>query len=286
MGPANEGEQMRRLGAILALLMLLAAACGDEADPFGTTRPDETTSTEASTTTAASSTSTEPTITEGTSTTTTAATTTTGATTTTAPPPSAADSLAAFFAAAEALDADIRSAAAAFNAGFDADAGTLDPGVAPLVDALDAVPLGELIPGGLTLNLETAVLRVFADLDGRVSALAGGVRILGYPDLEWALDCLTGAGPAATRFPTDLAEARALAGQEPPPMAAPDSAEAGILAVRLAAIHSMNWGCESCGVLDYDAPIEVDWAGATVAGGVEFEATFEAGTWEILIYAC
>jgi len=277
---------MRRLGAILALVMLLAAACGDEADPFGTTRPDETTSTEAPTTTAASSTSAEPTTTAGTTTTTTAATTTTEATTTTTLSPSAADTLAAFFAAAEALDADIRSAAAAFNAGFDADAGTLDPGVAPLVDALDAVPLGELIPGGLTLNLETAVLRVFADLDGRVSALAGGVRILGYPDLEWALDCLTGAGPAATRFPADLAQARALAGLEPPPTAAPDSAEAGILAVRLAAIHSMNWGCESCGVLDYDAPIEVDWAGGTVAGGVEFEATFEAGTWEVLIYAC
>jgi hypothetical protein len=287
MGPANEGEQMRRLGAILALVMLLAAACGDEADPFGTTQPDETTSTVASTTTAASSTSAEPTTTEGTTTTTTTATTTTEATTTTTvPSPSAADTLAAFFAAAEALDADIRRAAAAFNAGFDADSGTLDPGVAPLVDALDAVPLGELIPGGLSLHLETAVLRVFADLDGRISALAGGVRILGYPDLEWALDCLTGGGPAATRFPADLEDARDLAGWEPPPTAAHDSAEAGILAVRLAAIHSMNWGCESCGVLNYDAPIEVDWAGRTVAGGVGFEATFEAGTWEILIYAC
>jgi len=284
MGLANKGEAMRRLGAILVLVVLLVAACGDEADPLGTTQSDETTST--APTTEAPSTSAGTTTTEGAATTTTAGTTTTAATTTTALSPSAADTLAGFFTAAEALDADIRSAAAVFNAGFDADAGTLGPGVAPVVDALDAVPLGRLIPAGLSLDLETAVLAVFTDLDGRIAALAGGVRGVDYPDLELVINCLTGGGPAATRFPDDLARARELAGREPPPTAAADSSEAGILAVRLTAVHSMNWGCDSCGGLEYDAPIEVDWAGRTVAGGVEFEAAFEEGAWQILIYAC
>jgi hypothetical protein len=279
MGPANEGEQMRRLGAILVLVVLLVAACGDEADPFGTTQPGAATSTEASTT--AAPTTSAPTTTEGTTTTTAPPTTTSAAL-----GPTAADTLAAFFAAAEALDADIRAAADVFNAGFDADAGTLDPAVAPVVDALDAVPLSLLIPGGLSPDLETAVLATFTDLDGRIAALAGGVRGVDYPDMEFVINCLTGGGPAATRFPDDLARARELAGREPPPTAAADSPEAGILAVRLAAIHSMNWGCDSCGGLEYDAPIEVDWAGRTVAGGVEFEAAFEEGAWQILIYAC
>ncbi|HSQ37097.1 MAG TPA: hypothetical protein VLS92_04295 [Acidimicrobiia bacterium] len=271
---------MRRLGAILALTVLLAAACGDEADPFVTTQPDGTSSTEASTSVAPSTTA-GTTTTEG-------VTTTTAATTTNAPAPgpSAADVLAAFVAAAEALDADIRAAAVLFNEGFDADAGTLDPGVAPVVDALDAVPLGLLIPAGLSLELETAVLAVFTDLDGRISALAGGVRGVDYPDMEFVLGCLTGGGPAATRFPDDLARARELAELEAAPAAAADSAEAGILAVRLTAVHSMNWGCDSCGGLEYDAPIEVDWAGQMVAGGVEFEAAFEEGAWQIIIHAC
>lgn len=272
---------MRRVCAVMALLVLMTVACGEEAGPSSTTGP-ETTSTVVSTTSAGSTTS-EPT----TTTTSTEATTTTAATTTTglAPSPTAADTLAAFFDGAEQLDAGIRAAATVFNAGFDAGAGTLDPGVAPVVDALDAVPLGLLIPGGLSLDLETAVLAVYTDLDGRVSALAGGVRAVGYSELEWALDCLANGGPASTRFAADLARARELARLEPPPTAAADSPEAGIVAVRLAAIHSMNWGCESCGGLEYDVPLPVDWAGRRVAG-VEFEATYEAGAWQVVIWAC
>jgi hypothetical protein len=262
---------MRRFGLLLVVLMLLLTGCGDD-DVFvtSTTAPVSTTGA-ASTTTGAETTTT------AVGTTTTAAVTTTTTT--------AADDLAAFFAAAEALDADIKEAAAAFNAGFDADAGTLDPSVEPIVEALDARPLGALIPAGLSLPLETAVLAAFTDLDSRIAALAGGTRYLGYPDQAGALDCLEGGGEAAARFPGDLAAARTLATREAPPSAAPDSEAAGILAVRLAAIHSMNWGCDSCGGLVYDGPIEVDWAGRTVAG-VEFEATFSGGRWDIVIYAC
>jgi hypothetical protein len=265
---------MRRVGLWLVVLLVALAGCGDD-DAFDTTTAAPVTTTGAgSSTTGVETTTTTP------STTTTATTTTT-----TAPPRSAAGDLAAFFAAAEALDGDIKAAAAAFNAGFDADAGTLDPSVAPIVDALDARPLGALIPAGLSLPLETSVLAAFTGLDSRIAALAGGVRYLDYPDKPGALDCLEGGGQAAARFPGDLAAARALADDEAPPSAAPDSEAAGILAVRLTAIHSMNWGCDSCGGLVYDGPIEVDWPGRTVAG-VEFEATFSGGSWDILIYAC
>ena len=71
--------------------------------------------------------------------------------------PAPADSLAAFFAAAGALDSDIKAAAGVFNAGLDADAVTLDPGVGPVVDALDAQPLRALVPAGLSAGLERAV---------------------------------------------------------------------------------------------------------------------------------
>jgi hypothetical protein len=258
---------MRRYRALLIVAMVFLAGCGDDAVDTSTTSPASTTTSAAATTTGA-----------GPTTTTAAVTTTFATTTTSAPPPSAADSLAAFFAAAEALDADAKAAAAAFNAGFDADAGTLDPAVTPIVEALDAVPLGDLIPPGLSLDLETAVLAVLTDLDGRIAAMAGGMRYLGYPDLPGALDCLEGGGAPAERFGADLASARDLAQDEAPPAAAADSEEAGILAVR--------WGCDSCGGLEYDAPIAVDWTGRTVADGVQFEADFAGGTWHVEIWAC
>jgi hypothetical protein len=58
------------------------------------------------------------------------------------------------------------------------------------------------------------------------------------------------------------------------------------MAVRMEAIQSMNWGCDSCGGVEYDEPIPVDWVGRTLLGGVEFEASFTGGVWEVLIYAC
>jgi hypothetical protein len=254
----------------LILLALLVGGCGD--DEGATTTTAATTTAPASSTTAAPTSTTTP--------------TTTAPTTTLAPLPTAADSLADFFAAAEALDADVKAAATAFNAGFDEAAGTLDPAVEPIVEGLDPLPLADLIPPGLSTGLEIAVLAVYTDLDSRIAAMAGGARYLGYPDLAGTLDCLEGGGDAASRFPGDLAAARTLASQEAPPTAAPDSEAGGILAVRLNAIHSMNWGCDSCGGLIYDGPIEVDWAGQTVAGGVHFEAEFTGGAWDVTIWAC
>lgn len=280
------------LGLSLAMLVGVAGCGGDTS----TVIPGETTSTVAATapttltsvptttiTTTVAPTTTLPPTTTPTTTVTEPPTTTT----TTVEPPTAADSLAAFFTGAEQLDSEIRAAAAAFNAGFDDVAVTLDPSVPPVVDALSAGPLAALIPPGLSIDLETAVLAVYADLDSRISALQGGVRnIVWESQLEWALDCLANGGSSADRFSDDLAAARTLAALEPPPGVAPDSVAAGVLAVRLEVIQSMNWGCESCGGVEIDAPIPVNWDERYVLDGVGFDADFVGGAWEIMIYAC
>ncbi len=198
----------------------------------------------------------------------------------------AAAALAGFFEAADALDGRIKTAATVFNAGLDSDAVTLDPGVGPVVDALDALPLRALIPAGLSADLETAVLAVYADLDSRISALEGGVRNIQIEDnLQWGLDCLANGARSAARFPADLALAHRFADTEPPPTALPDSEAAGNMAVRLEAIGWMNWCCQSCGGVEYDAAFPVDWAAQTVWDGVGFDATFTGDAWEITIHA-
>ncbi len=198
----------------------------------------------------------------------------------------AAAALAGFFEAADKLDGRIKDAATVFNAGLDSDAVTLDPGVAPVVDALDARPLRALIPAGLSADLERAVLAVYADLDGRISALEGAVRNIQTEDnLQWGFDCLANGGRSAARFPADLALAHRLADAEPTPTALPDSEVAGVMAVRLEAIRGMNWCCDSCGGVEYDAAFPVDWAGQTVLDGVGFDATFTGDAWEITIFA-
>lgn len=285
---APGGPVMRRL-AVAAAVFLVVAACGDDAaDPVqfvttgavttaGTTAPPTTAPTTTAPPTTAPSTTAPPTTIPPTT-----------APPTTVPPttaaPTAADALAAFFAAAADLDGRISDAAGLYNAQWDAGAGTLGAGARAAIDALDATTLKPLIPAGLSPDLEVAVLAVFADLDSRIAALDGGAR---YPgDEEFVRICLGLGGESADRFDSDLAAAQALALLEPPPTAAPDSPTAGVLEVRLTGIQSMNWGCDGCGGVAYTAPMEVDWAGRTVAGVVEFDATFNGTAWEILIYAC
>lgn len=273
---------MRYRVLVLALASaLVITACGDddtESAVFGTTTGGSAT-TAPSTSAPASST----TVTTGAPSSTAAPATTA---TTAAPTPSlptAADSLAAFFAAAEDLDDRIKDAASLFNSQWDPATATVGPETRAAIDALDPMALQPLIPGGLSPDLEVAVLAVFADLDSRVAALDGGAR---YPgDSTFALDCLGNGGESAERFADDLDIARALALLEPPPTAPPDSPATGAVAVRMTAIHSMDWGCDSCGGVAYTTEFPVDWSGRTVLG-VGFDATYGAGGWEILIYAC
>lgn len=267
---------LRRTIAIGLVMSLGLVACGDD-DSAGTTAADTTTS-EATTTSV-----THPTTTTSVTTTSTAAPTSSTAPPTTAAAPSARDSLTDFIAAAENLDQAIAAAATSFNESWEAT-GTVSPQAEAAIDALDTTPLRRLVPPGLTPDLEVAVLAVFADLDSRASALAGAVRFH-----EWAPEdvmiCLDYGAVSFRRFDDDFARMLDLALVSPVPTAAPDSTEAGILAVRMEAIHSRDWGCDSCGGVQYDQPFPVDWEGRTILG-VEFEATFDGTEWQILIYAC
>ncbi len=284
----------RSILAAMIVSVLVVSACGDdETVPFASQAATNSSTTIAAGTTVVSettlvgdsSTTAPTTATTTTNPTTTAPPTTT---TTTSPLPTAADALAGFFAAVTALDADIRAAADLFNAGYDGDAATISGVAANAINALDASPVVSQIPPGLSLSLETAVLGVLADLQSRIAALQGAVRLLNgnVSEVPFALDCLENGGLSADRFAGDVDRAVALAALEPPPTAAPDSVPAGVLAVRVETIRSMNFGCDGCGGMAYTEAIPIDWDAGLIMEGVGFEASFDGVGWQILIYAC
>ena len=203
-------------------------------------------------------------------------------------PQTASDALTGFFQSVADLDGAVRAAADLFNAGYDADAATVSEAAATAIDALDAAAVALQIPPGLSAPLETAVLGVLAGLQSRIAALQGAVRRLdgNTSNVSYALVCLSNGGFSAEQFGADVDRAIQLAALEPSPTAAPDSVEAGVLAVRVEAIRSMNFGCDSCGGIAYTYPLPIDWEGRTIVDGPEFEASFDGLAWEILIYAC
>jgi hypothetical protein len=227
-------------------------------------------------------------------TTTTAAvtTTTTAPTTAASRTPSAEEALGDFFVAVREADQAIAATAQAFNAGFDAEEGTLTAEAKQTVTDLDIGRIDWLIPAGLSIELETAVLTVYSDLISRQAALHGAARYL-YPDpqpdadmaeqnLEFVMTCLGNGHGANARFDADLAGAIRQARLEaPPPSLEPDSAEAGILAVREAWIVGGNTCCDSCGGYIYSEPMPVDWDDR----GESFDAEFVDGHWQIGLHA-
>ncbi|MGF1667100.1 MAG: hypothetical protein ACFCVC_12610 [Acidimicrobiia bacterium] len=151
--------------------------------------------------------------------------------------------------------------------------------------------LGWLIPAGSSIDLETAVLTVYSDLASRVASLRGGAAyVQPEPDpnddiarqnLEFVMVCLGHGHAANARFGADLAEAVRLAQSEtPPPALAPDSAEAGVLAVRVASIDGANTCCDSCGGFIYTEAMPVDWAAREW-----FDAEFVDGHSQIRLHA-
>jgi hypothetical protein len=277
---------MRRVVLFVLVLAPAVAACGGDAAPPATSGATTTAAGLASSTSLVTTTSEPVTTTTAPTTTAAAAATSTTTTSTTAAGPTALDDLEPFFSAAADVDRRVREAAIAFNAGFDPEGPAIDDEAHALIETLDHRPLRALLPAGMSPELETAVLAVYADLSSRVASLQGGARYTGeYGDTEWVLDCLEHGAVSVARYDDDVARARDQATAEPPPSAAPDSPEAGMLAARLAVIDSMNFGCESCGGVQYDEPFPVDWEGRTVLG-VGFEAEFDGTAWEILLYAC
>jgi hypothetical protein len=255
---------MRIRSIVTVALLSTIAACGG-VDAGDTTSAPSTTSPSTTTTT-----------------TTTTAPTTAPETTTTSPV-SAVDSLIEFTGAATDLDQAIADAAALFNESWDAT-GTVDAIASDAIAALDTAPLRDLIPPGLEPDLELAVLAVFTDLDSRISALHGAVRFESVP--EDVLLCLGLGATSFRRYDADFMRVLELAEASTAPTAAPDSEAAGVLAARLETIHSLNWGCDSCGGFEYDEAIPVNWEAQTVFDEVGFESEFADGRWEIRLYAC
>ena len=170
------------------------------------------------------------------------------ATTTTSIAPTAADDLAAFFSRVAELDRALKAAAASVNASITETEMVVDQTTLDLVDATRSgiEDVKAAVPAGLEPELLRATLTVFSDLVSRSSALS---RSTGYEDLTYTLKCLEmGSGPAAARYPADLAALQALARSSPPlQMVAPDSRAAEHVALHLAMVEHVNTCCEGCG---------------------------------------
>jgi hypothetical protein len=230
----------------------------------------------------------------------------------TIPLPTAADDLDAFFVAADELDRKLVTAAAAINGSITDTEIVIDQDTADLVSAaVESLPAVEdTIPAGMEPEpLLFAVLLVHSDLVSRAAAMAHAGAPGPLP-LEEMTACLRNGAEAAAHFDDDVAAVRSLAESSPPlTVAAPESRVAEDLAIRLAEISLLNWGCGSCGgyryvepdnVVIYDEPTFAPRAGQLADGyvvnpnaddvtefSVSFEATFDAETgWLIRFHAC
>lgn len=279
----------------LVVFVGMVAACADVTASTSST-DDSVITTGTSVTVSATETTTTTTVVPPT-TTTTEPSTTSRVTTATALGPSAADTLDDFFVAVLAADDGIAAAAQVYNAGFDEVEGTLTAEAKEVVMGLEIGNLGWLIPAGLSIDLETAVLTVYSDLVSRAAGLLGGAAYLQpEPDpneefnrqnLEYAMVCLGHGHDANARFDADLAEAVRLAQSEiPPPPLAPESKEAGVLAVRVAYIDGANGG-DNCGGFIYTEALPVDWENRAVDAEtrVGFDAEFVDDHWQIRLHA-
>lgn len=202
----------------------------------------------------------------------------------------ATEALADFFRIAESVHEDLLEVESDLLG--DLEAGVLEAETSENALALSAVPLTALVPAGMDEDLETAVLTVYSDIESRIASVSGAVRrgresaesSVGLGQESW--DCLNLVVEPAGRFETDLAVARRLAESASVSLVAPDSVEAGILAVRIMVVSLSNRGCDACGGVRYDSAIPVDWENRMVADSLEFEAEFVGDVWVITSGAC
>ncbi len=137
----------------------------------------------------------------------------------------AVDDLADFFAATAELDGQLKTAAAAINAGMTETHVVVDPTTVELVLAarqqIDEVNAS--IPAGMEPELLRAALLVYSDLVSRTYAMKGwstppphsGSDPIPLHETD-VLACLSNGSTAAARYPGDLAALRSLARSTPP----------------------------------------------------------------------
>jgi len=227
-----------------------------------------------------------------------------GASATTSPPrASAADQLTGFFTAAAAADARLKHVASLVNSGIGSTTMSFPPATLAALNELDTTAAARAIPGGMPAELLRRVLLVYSDLESRTCAFNG---ILRQPHItvpvnseegREILSCLRNGAPAAARFGADLAAVRSLArATQPLVAAAPDSRAAAEVGIRVAAINSVNSGCESCGGFVSTSLWPISWrpendpaAGRSdgTINGVPFRADYQAGHgWQVVLWAC
>jgi hypothetical protein len=222
----------------------------------------------------------------------------------TSPPrASAAGQLTGFFTAAVAADARLKYAAALVDSGIGSTAMSFPPATLAALDQLDTTAAARAIPGGMPAGLLRRVLLVYSDLESRTCAFNGILRQphnavpVNSEEGREILGCLRNGTPAATRFGADLAAAQSLArSTEPLAVAAPDSRAAAEVAIRVAAINGMNWGCDSCGGYVSTSLWPISWQPAydPVSGrsdgtinGIRFRVDYQAGRgWQVVLWAC
>ncbi|MFG1913136.1 hypothetical protein [Kribbella sp. NPDC048928] len=215
---------------------------------------------------------------------------------TTAPGRSAAAALAPFFTRADALDRQLKAAAAAINA-----AGppwtAADPAVERKVRAADLQPVAAPIPAGMKHDLQQSVVLVLSDLASRRAALTSFQNMPpGTPHSGTAnlLSELRRGHVAAARFDRDLAAARSMASVSSPIAVVPrDSRLVAEVLLLVRYVETANAGCDSRGGAVITHLPAITWGAVPdspeadgTAGGIAFDAAFERNAWTIDLHAC
>ena len=202
--------------------------------------------------------------------------------------PKTANRLAVYFAVAEDLDRQVREASLLFNSARKSASGIMPADTEGTILELDSLTLSNLIPPGLPLHLGTAVLKIWANLDSRISGLRGSFHHagMGNPGEPMVIrsQCIDRSIDAQDRFEVNLSDATTLANSKPWSAVPTGSVEAAKFAVRLAFIRKVNNCCDSCGGEEYEKPIAVDWENRKVRG-VRFDATFNGREWVVFLHA-
>jgi hypothetical protein len=220
-------------------------------------------------------------------------------------PTSAAEDLVPFFAAADTLDLQLQTAAAAINA-TGPPWEQISPDVARKVRAADLGPVSRAIPAGLPHDLQEAVILVLSDLASRRQAMESFTAVGPVlPDDSDAvhrtsaqlLAELQNGHPAAVRFDGDLAAARELAATTAPiaPVPTRSRLRAEVL-ILVEYVRVANAGCDERGGAVFTDLPEVIWRsvpelpdaeGTVGPHGIGFNADLRPdGTWNVYVFAC
>ncbi len=191
------------------------------------------------------------------------------------------------------MDEQLHAAAEAIN-GAGPPWETVTEDVAGTVRAADAAVVAGTVPAGLPDDLLRAVILVYSDPASRRAAMQSFADACTPFDTDEALLAeLDNGHAAATRFDSDLAVARSLAGSTPSvTVAPPDSREAAEVLLLVQYVDKSNAGCDSRGGAVVAELPAITWESdnsgiiGTPPADVAFSATFGPDGYQVEIMAC